>query len=162
MVGGQVADLENEGGTPTAGLVESIHRRKTGALINASVRVGGLVAGADRAAMDALTRYGRAAGLAFQIADDILDEVSDAATLGKAAGKDRAQGKLTYPRAVGLDAARGTYVDLIEAGIIDPTKVVRTALENAVSVAGVLLLTEATMTDLPEPKHAAEDAHAMA
>jgi len=63
--------------------------------------------------------------------------------------------------AIGLDAAHGTYVDLIEAGIIDPTKVVRTALENAVSVAGVLLLTEATMTDLPEPKREADDAHAM-
>ncbi len=52
----------------------------------------------------------------------------------------------------GFDAARNTYVDLVEAGIIDPTKVVRIALENAVSVASVLLLTEATMTDLPEPK----------
>ena len=53
---------------------------------------------------------------------------------------------------VGFDAATGTYVDLIEAGIIDPTKVVRLALENAVSVAGVLLLTEATMTEVPDPK----------
>ena len=52
----------------------------------------------------------------------------------------------------GFDAARGTYVDLVEAGIIDPTKVVRIALENAVSVAGVLLLTEATMTEIPEPQ----------
>jgi chaperonin GroEL len=57
--------------------------------------------------------------------------------------------------ALGLDAARGEYVDLVEAGIIDPTKVVRIALENAVSVAGTLLLTEATMTDLPERKHEA-------
>ena len=64
--------------------------------------------------------------------------------------------------AIGLDAAHGTYVDLIEAGIIDPTKVVRTALESAVSVAGVLLLTEATMTDLPEPKREADEARAMA
>ena len=54
--------------------------------------------------------------------------------------------------AFGFDAGRGNYVDLIDAGIIDPTKVVRIALENAVSVAGVLLLTEATMTDVPEPK----------
>jgi chaperonin GroEL len=52
----------------------------------------------------------------------------------------------------GFDAATGNYVDLVEAGIIDPTKVVRLALENAVSVAGVLLLTEATMTEVPEPK----------
>jgi chaperonin GroEL len=55
---------------------------------------------------------------------------------------------------MGLDAATGKYVDLVETGIIDPTKVVRIALENAVSVAGVLLLTEATMTDIPEPKPA--------
>jgi chaperonin GroEL len=56
---------------------------------------------------------------------------------------------------LGFDAARGEYCDLIEAGIIDPTKVVRVALENAVSVAGVLLLTDATLTELPEPKPAA-------
>jgi len=55
---------------------------------------------------------------------------------------------------LGLDAATGNYVDLVEAGIIDPTKVVRIALENAVSVASVLLLTEATLTELPEPKQA--------
>jgi chaperonin GroEL len=61
---------------------------------------------------------------------------------------------------LGLDAATGRYVDLVEAGIIDPTKVVRVAIENAVSVAGVLLLTEATMTDLPEPKHAPAPADA--
>jgi chaperonin GroEL len=59
----------------------------------------------------------------------------------------------------GFDAARGTYVDLVEAGIIDPTKVVRIALENAVSVAGVLLLTEATMTEIPEPP--GKDEHAV-
>lgn len=56
----------------------------------------------------------------------------------------------------GFDAAKGTYVDLVETGIIDPTKVVRVALENAVSVASVLLLTEATMTDLPEPPEKAD------
>jgi chaperonin GroEL len=61
----------------------------------------------------------------------------------------------------GFDAARGTYVDLLEAGIIDPTKVVRVALENAVSVAGVLLLTEATMTEVPEPKAKAAGAEAL-
>ena len=53
----------------------------------------------------------------------------------------------------GFDAGHGRYVDLVEAGIIDPTKVVRIALENAVSVAGVLLLTEATLTEIPEPRH---------
>jgi chaperonin GroEL len=61
----------------------------------------------------------------------------------------------------GLDAAKGEYVDLVAAGIIDPTKVVRTALENAVSVAGVLLLTEATLTEVPEPKTARTPSHEM-
>jgi chaperonin GroEL len=61
----------------------------------------------------------------------------------------------------GLDAAKGEYVDLAAAGIIDPTKVVRTALENAVSVASVLLLTEATLTEVPEPKAARTPAHEM-
>ena len=63
--------------------------------------------------------------------------------------------------AFGLDAATGRYVDLVEAGIIDPTKVMRLALENAVSAAGVLLLTEATMTDIPEPKSTATAAEAL-
>jgi chaperonin GroEL len=61
----------------------------------------------------------------------------------------------------GLDAAKGEYVDLVAAGIIDPTKVVRTALENAVSVAGVLLLTEATLTEVPEPKTGRTPSHEM-
>jgi chaperonin GroEL len=61
----------------------------------------------------------------------------------------------------GFDAAKGEYVDLVKAGIIDPTKVVRTALENAVSVAGVLLLTEATLTELPEPKNGRATTHGM-
>jgi chaperonin GroEL len=72
---------------------------------------------------------------------------------GVAIEKIRASASGSNPH-VGLDAATGRYVDLVEAGIIDPTKVVRVALENAVSVAGVLLLTEATLTDLPEPKEA--------
>ncbi len=106
MVGGQVLDLQSEGGAPTAAAVEAIHRRKTAALIRASVRMGGLVAGGGDRLLGALTRYGDAAGLAFQIADDVLDETSDAQTLGKAAKKDAERGKLTYPRAVGLDASR--------------------------------------------------------
>ena len=67
---------------------------------------------------------------------------------------DRADARTAGRRNFGLDAASGEYVDLVEAGIIDPTKVVRVALENAVSVASVLLLTEATLTELPEPKQA--------
>ncbi|MCI0340393.1 MAG: polyprenyl synthetase family protein [Planctomycetales bacterium] len=119
MVGGQVLDLQSEGGTPTAAAVEAIHRRKTAALIRASVRMGGLLAGTDDRLLGALTRFGESVGLAFQIADDVLDETSDAATLGKATKKDADRGKLTYPRAVGLEAstarARALAAQAVEA-----------------------------------------------
>jgi geranylgeranyl diphosphate synthase type II len=106
MVGGQVSDLEAEGQRPTLVRVLSIHRRKTGALLSASVRLPALLKGSPRRVLAALTRYGESAGLAFQIVDDILNETGDARTLGKAAGSDRERGKTTYPAAVGLDAAR--------------------------------------------------------
>lgn len=107
MVAGQVRDLEAEG-RKRVGLaaVERIHAQKTGALLRASVRVGALAAGADGPQLRRLTAYGEAFGLVFQIADDILDEVGDLATLGKPAGGDRASGKATYPSVLGLEGAR--------------------------------------------------------
>ncbi|MGM0412498.1 MAG: (2E,6E)-farnesyl diphosphate synthase [Pseudomonadota bacterium] len=106
MVGGQARDINAVGrGTDLAGL-EAMHRRKTGALIEASVRLGGLAAGADTATLDALQRYGAAVGLAFQIQDDILDVVGDTETLGKAGGADAAREKPTYPALLGLEGAR--------------------------------------------------------
>ena len=106
MVGGQARDINAVGReTGLAGL-EAMHRRKTGALIEASTRLGGLAAGADTATLDALQRYGAAVGLAFQIQDDILDVVGDTETLGKAGGADAVREKPTYPALLGLAGAR--------------------------------------------------------
>lgn len=107
MVAGQVNDLAAEG-KKRVGLsrVEEIHRQKTGALLRASVRVGAMAGGADVPVLRRLTTYGEAFGLAFQITDDILDEVGDLKTLGKPSGGDREAGKATYPGVLGLDGAR--------------------------------------------------------
>ena len=106
MIGGQVADLEGEGQTPTAELLATIHRAKTGALLSASVRMGGICAGADPRQLAALTCYGQHAGLAFQIVDDILDVEQPSEALGKTAGKDAQQQKITFPAVYGLDESR--------------------------------------------------------
>lgn len=107
MVGGQVVDMESEG-KPDVDLptVQYIHTHKTGALIKASVVAGALLGGADGKSLAAITRYGEAAGLAFQIADDILDIEGTTEEIGKDAGSDQARGKATYPAVIGLAAAR--------------------------------------------------------
>lgn len=106
MVGGQQLDLEGESREPTAAAAEAIHERKTAALIRAAVLLGGILGGGNEVELNALGRYGLALGLAFQVADDVLDATSSAAELGKSPGKDRAQGKLTYVAAAGLAAAK--------------------------------------------------------
>jgi len=106
MIGGQVADLEGEGQTPTAELLESIHRAKTGALLRASLRLGAIYAGADDASYSALSCYGEHVGLAFQIVDDILDVEESSEALGKTAGKDAQQHKITFPAVYGLAESR--------------------------------------------------------
>jgi geranylgeranyl diphosphate synthase type II len=106
MIGGQVADLEGEGRPPTPELLESIHRAKTGALLRASLRIGAVYAGAAEAQYLALSCYGEHAGLAFQIVDDILDVESSSEALGKTAGKDAQQHKVTFPSVYGLDESR--------------------------------------------------------
>jgi geranylgeranyl diphosphate synthase type II len=103
MIGGQVADLEGEGKTPTPELLESIHRAKTGALLRSSLRMGAISAGASEEQYDALSRYGEHVGLAFQIVDDILDVEESSEALGKTAGKDAAQHKITFPAVYGLE-----------------------------------------------------------
>ena len=107
MVGGQVIDMESEGrldiDLPT---VQYIHTHKTGALIKASVVSGALLGGASGQKLAAITRYGEAAGLAFQIADDILDIEGTTEEIGKDAGSDQARGKATYPAVIGLAAAK--------------------------------------------------------
>ncbi|HKE27780.1 MAG TPA: farnesyl diphosphate synthase [Bryobacteraceae bacterium] len=105
MIGGQVADLEGEGKPPNAELLESIHRAKTGALLRASLRMGAMYAGASPEQYTALSCYGEHVGLAFQIVDDILDVEESSEALGKTAGKDAAQHKITFPAVYGLDAS---------------------------------------------------------
>lgn len=102
MIGGQVADLEGERQPPTAELLERIHRSKTGALLRASVRMGAICAGAGDSELEALTSYGEHIGLAFQIVDDILDVEQSSEALGKTAGKDAQQHKITFPAVYGL------------------------------------------------------------
>src|ERR1051325_2834950 len=106
MIGGQVADLEGEGKPPDAQLLETIHRAKTGALLRASLRMGAIYAGASDAQYSALSCYGEHVGLAFQIVDDILDVEESSEALGKTAGKDAAQHKITFPAVYGLEASR--------------------------------------------------------
>ena len=106
MIGGQVADLEGEGKPPGAELLETIHRAKTGALLRASLRMGAHVAGAGDAQYAALSSYGEHVGLAFQIVDDILDVEESSEALGKTAGKDAAQHKITFPAVYGLETSR--------------------------------------------------------
>ncbi|WP_446744055.1 polyprenyl synthetase family protein [Silvibacterium acidisoli] len=106
MIGGQVLDLEGEHSKPTAESVDAIHRAKTGALIRVSLVAGGVYAGAGRDDVRRLTEFGRKAGLAFQIVDDILDMTQDSAQLGKTAGKDLASDKATWPAVFGIEASR--------------------------------------------------------
>ncbi|QNI33332.1 polyprenyl synthetase family protein [Alloacidobacterium dinghuense] len=106
MIGGQVLDLEGEGTSPTAASVDAIHRAKTGALIRVSVVTGGIYAGASTEDVNRLTEFGRKAGLAFQIVDDVLDVTQDSAQLGKTAGKDLASAKATWPAVFGIEASR--------------------------------------------------------
>src|SRR5271154_866509 len=106
MIGGQVLDLEGEGTKPTAASVDAIHRAKTGALIRVSVVTGGVYAGATPNDVQRLTEFGRKAGLAFQIVDDVLDMTQDSAQLGKTAGKDLASDKATWPAVFGIEASR--------------------------------------------------------
>ena len=114
MIGGQVLDLESEHLKPTPELVQAIHRAKTGALIRVSVVSGGVYAGAKLEDVARLTLFGCKAGLAFQIADDVLDMTADSATLGKTAGKDQATEKATWPAVYGIEQSRRDAARLIE------------------------------------------------
>jgi len=118
MVGGQVVDMESEG-KPDIDLatVQYIHTRKTGALIKASVKAGAILGGADGARLDAVTRYGEAIGLAFQIADDILDIEGTTEEIGKDAGSDVARGKATYPAVMGIAEAKRRAAELAEMAL---------------------------------------------
>jgi geranylgeranyl diphosphate synthase type II len=114
MIGGQVLDLEGEGTKPTAESVDAIHRAKTGALIRVSIVTGGVYAGATPDDVERLTLFGRKAGLAFQIVDDVLDVTQDSAHLGKTAGKDLTSDKATWPAVFGIEASRRDAARLID------------------------------------------------
>jgi farnesyl diphosphate synthase len=118
MAGGQALDLAAVGKLLDAAELERMHAHKTGALIRASVKLGALAAGHDDAAeLDALERYGRGIGLAFQIRDDILDIEGDSDVIGKTAGKDAANDKPTYPAIHGLDESHRLLAALTDEAI---------------------------------------------
>jgi len=141
LVGGQLDDLACERGwgiPPGPGQtdaqvawMERIHRRKTGALFRAALALGGLAVMAAAEQLDALDRFGRAFGLAFQIADDILDAEGDEAAMGKRVGKDADRGKLTFPTVVGGPAARARAVELAETAALAADELGESAAELA-------------------------------
>ncbi|WP_310570377.1 farnesyl diphosphate synthase [Gemmatimonas sp.] len=116
MIGGQLLDLEAEGVHLTLEALERVHRLKTGALIMASVTLGARAALAPESRRRALAQYGAAIGLAFQIADDVLDITATTDQLGKTAGRDIALHKSTYPALLGVDGAIERAVALVEEG----------------------------------------------
>jgi geranylgeranyl diphosphate synthase type II len=116
MVGGQVVDLETGEQNVDAARLEYIHSSKTGALIRMAVRSGALYAGASEADVDRLTIYGEKIGIAFQIADDLLDVLGSTEALGKTAGKDRKQHKATYPALYGVEESRRKASQLVGQG----------------------------------------------
>jgi farnesyl diphosphate synthase len=123
MVGGQMEDLEATGQREGGGMapeerLDLIHRHKTGCLLRASVELGAILAGVDGATRRRFTVFGEDLGLAFQIADDVLDATASADDLGKSPGKDSAAGKLTYVTLYGLDTAR-RRLDELERKLID-------------------------------------------
>jgi geranylgeranyl diphosphate synthase type II len=117
LIGGQIADIESEGKDVDASTLEYIHRSKTGAMITASVVVGGIIAGAGDDQIDKLRGYGQRIGLAFQIADDILDVTSTSEQLGKTPGKDQAANKATYPAIHGVAVSSARARQLVEEAV---------------------------------------------
>jgi len=116
MIGGQVMDLEAEHTRADAATLEYIHRSKTAALITASVVSGGIYAGGSDADIEKLRQFGRAVGVAFQIADDVLDVTQSSEQLGKTAGKDVASEKVTYPALFGIEESLRKADSLVDSG----------------------------------------------
>lgn len=116
MIGGQLLDLEGEGRALTLEELQRVHAAKTGALISAAVRIGGIAAGGDRGKLAALERYGDSIGLAFQIADDVLDVTATTDVLGKTAGRDLVLRKSTYPALLGVEGATTRAAALVGEG----------------------------------------------
>ena len=117
MVGGQFLDLDNEGKKVHYDILRSIHSRKTGALITASVQTGGILGSSTPDQFQALTRYGIQIGLAFQIIDDLLNVEGTAEQLGKAAGSDAARNKATYPALFGVEKTREKAEEAVQEAL---------------------------------------------
>lgn len=117
MIGGQVVDILSEQEKPTADLLNYIHNHKTGALIEASVRMGAILGGANAEQLAALTQYARQLGLAFQITDDILDVVGDTSKIGKPVGSDEKNEKATFPAFYGLEQSHLMAKQAVESAI---------------------------------------------
>jgi geranylgeranyl diphosphate synthase type II len=138
LIAGQVADLESEGRRIAAGQLRYIHERKTSALLNCAVRLGGMSANCTPAQLAALTRFGYHVGLAFQVIDDILDVTQTSEKLGKTAGKDRQAEKATYPSIVGLEKSRHIARRLTQSAF-DALRPFRGRAQALESLAGFLL-----------------------
>jgi farnesyl diphosphate synthase/geranylgeranyl diphosphate synthase type II len=117
MVGGQFIDIQATDSDMTLEELQAMHSLKTGALIRASLALGGIAAGANAQQLSALDTYGRHIGLAFQVVDDILDVEGDTATLGKTQGKDSEANKPTYVKLLGLDGAKIEAQRLLELAL---------------------------------------------
>ncbi len=117
LVGGQADDMAAPQLSGGIELLEAIHRRKTGAMIEVSLHLGGLSAGAQSSSLDILNLYGRKVGLAFQITDDLLDVRSSEEEMGKKVGKDAERGKLTFPGLLGIDQSVRRAAELIEEAV---------------------------------------------
>jgi len=118
MVGGQLNDIEAQGQDDISlEMLKRMHTHKTGVLIRASVRIGGILGGAGPKKLSRLTAFGEKIGLAFQIADDVLDVEGEAKKLGKSVGRDQSKGRCTYPALMGLSRAKKEAVVLIEEAL---------------------------------------------
>ena len=118
MIGGQVVDVQSEGEAVDTEVLNFIHTRKTGAMIAAAVVAGAVLANAGEVELNALTSYGRHIGLAFQIADDILNVEGDQKLMGKGTGSDTKRGKVTYPALVGMDVSRKKAGELVGSALL--------------------------------------------
>ena len=114
LIGGEVVDILSEGKQVTAETLDYIHNAKTGAMIRAAVRVGAIIGGASARELELVTKYGEAAGLAFQITDDLLDVLSTSEQLGKTAGKDANVKKATYVALHGIENSKRRALELAE------------------------------------------------
>ena len=135
LVGGQSDDLALENSQIDLAILESIHRRKTGALFTVSLRLGAICAQSTEEQLQALTNYGKNLGLAFQITDDLLDLCGDEAKIGKRTGKDSERGKRTYPELMGVEASSVLAKELVDRAIesLEPFKQVADDLRKFAS-----------------------------